>query len=82
MSEQIVESILQQTDACWNLEEKVEVLANVLMAIGCQYIDPLVIITPENVIEVVMKDKQQNGEKLHNALALQGLQMLLWLRKE
>lgn len=82
MSELIVESILQQTDACLNLEQKVEVLANVLMAIGCQYMNPAATITPENVIEVVMKDKQQNGETLHNALALQGLQMLLWLRKE
>jgi hypothetical protein len=66
------------------LREVVEALANVLISQGINHMDipgEISEITPENVVDLVMTDKQQNGESLHNAVAHQGLVMLMWLRK-
>lgn len=67
-----------------HLHNIVEVLANVLISQGISHMDisgEISEITPENVIDLVMTDKKNNGEKLHNALAHQGLVMLMWLRE-
>lgn len=66
------------------LHEVTEVLANVLISEGMSHMDisgEISEITPENVVDIVMKDKSKNGETLHNALAHQGLVMLMWLRQ-
>jgi hypothetical protein len=66
------------------LRDVVEVLANVLISQGMNHMDisgEISEITPENVVDLVMTDKQQNGESLHNSLSHQGLVMLMWLRK-
>lgn len=60
----------------------VEVIANVLISTGINRISmDIPEITPENVVDIIMKDKQQNGETLQNALAQQGLVMIMWLDK-
>lgn len=65
-----------------NLRDQIEVMANVLISTGMARMSlPDGSITPENVVDIVMKDKSKNGETLHNALAHQGLVMLMWLRK-
>lgn len=67
-----------------SLSDTVEVLSNILILQGISRMNiPMEIseITTDNVIDIVIKDKKQNGETLHNALAHQGLLMLMWLRK-
>jgi hypothetical protein len=66
------------------LRNIIEVLSNVLISQGIARMSipgEISEITPENVVDLVMKDKQQNGESLPNALAHQGLVMLMWLRE-
>ena len=67
-----------------NIEQKIEVIANVLISSGMNYMDisgEISEITSENIIEIVMNDKKKNGESLHNAITHQGLVMLMWLSK-
>lgn len=63
------------------LYDIIDILSNVLIQIGVNYMDIDCEITPENIIQLVVDDKKKNGESLQNALAHQGLNMMLWLRK-
>lgn len=66
------------------LYEQIEILANVLISLGISHMDISMEtseITPENIVQIVMNDRKNNGETLHNALAHQGLVMLMWLRQ-
>lgn len=73
--------IAEQLSA-FELKDQVDILANVLMFIGAGRIDSDVSVTSENVAEVIMNDRKSNGETLANALALQGLTMVLWLQNK
>ena len=73
--------IAEQLSA-FELKDQVDILANVLMYIGAGRIDSDVSVTGQNVAEVIMKDRERNGETLANALALQGLTMVLWLQNK
>ena len=65
-----------------SLSHQIEILANVLIIIGANHIDlTKKNLTPENIAEIILNDRQKNGETIANALALQGLTMLLWLKK-
>jgi hypothetical protein len=65
------------------LKEKIEILANVLILEGLPLFDlrvaELTNITPEKLIPLVIKQKQQHGETLPLAMVHQGLTMLMWL---
>ena len=65
-----------------SLRDQVEILANVLMYLGAsQFEDAPERINTQNIAEIVLQDRQRNGETVANALALQGLTMMLWLQK-
>ena len=63
------------------LQEQIELIANLLVRIGVRGIDHdrQGSITPDQVVEIIIKDLEVNGETLANALARQGLIMLQWL---
>lgn len=74
-----IQSILSN----FKIFDQIEILANVLIWQGFSKINAEIDnITPENIVEIVMNDKKKNGETLHNALAHQGLVMLMWLRNK
>jgi hypothetical protein len=81
-NEQITSKILEQLSSL-SLRDQVEVLANVLMFTG---VDNLVVdsgnIAPDNIAKIVLDDRISNGETIANALALQGLTMMLWLENK
>ncbi len=62
-----------------NLKEQIEILANVLIYLGVSHMETPKDISTETVTEIVLRDRHQNGETIANALALQGLTMMLWL---
>lgn len=63
----------------------VEVIANVLMDVGIQYlqtnghVDPNVSLAGPQLVETILDVQQKHGESLGLALAHQGLTMLIWL---
>ncbi len=68
-----------------SLYERIEIMANVMISSGMLYMsvpEEISEITPENIVDIVIKDKNSNGETLQNALAQQGLVMLMWLSKK
>lgn len=66
-----------------SLRDQVEILANVITLMGVSHLKGVPDqITPTNIAEVVLKDRKRNGETIANALATQGLTMLLWLEKQ
>jgi hypothetical protein len=78
MKEDIVEQISRLLST-YSLRDQVEIVANVLLTIASQYISVEDNITPENILKVVLDDRNKNGESLHNALMHQALVMLMWL---
>lgn len=80
-NQKITEQIKQEL-ADLDLKDQVEILANVIMFIGVTHMGDTEPITVQNIAEVVLKDRQSNGETVANALALQGLTMMLWLQNE
>lgn len=74
------EEILDSIESL-SLEDKVEVLANVFIALGVNLlnVDKSKI---KNITKYVLDDLHSNGETLPNALARQGLIILSWLSKE
>jgi hypothetical protein len=82
MSEKAEETktIIKQLDK-FSLIDRVEILANVLMFLGASGIDAPGTINQNNIAEIVLKDRKSNGETIANALALQGLTMMLWLQE-
>jgi len=64
----------------FSLRDQVEVLANVLMYIGASSMeDAPSNINQRNIAEIIMNDRKNSGETIANALATQGLTMMLWL---
>ena len=64
----------------FSLRDQIEILANVLMFLGASSMRPAPKhITKENIAKIVMDDRKSNGETIANALATQGLTMMLWL---
>ena len=61
---------------------QVEILANVLMFLGVSGMEiPGDNINPRNIAQIVLKDRESNGETIANALAMQGITMMLWLEQ-
>lgn len=78
-NERVFNSVLEQLSAL-SLEDQVEILANVITFLGASRLDDAPEnINPQNIAEIVLQDRKSNGETLANALALQGLTMLMWL---
>ena len=71
--------IIEQLSA-FSLEDQVDIIANVTMFTGASRIDCNEKITKDNIAKIIMQDRERNGETLINALALQGLTMVLWLQ--
>jgi hypothetical protein len=65
----------------FDLKDSIEVLANVFISLGTQFMDVETIET-KNVTKCVLDDIERNGETLPNALTRQGLIILTWLSKE
>ena len=63
-----------------SLRDQVEILANVLMLLGVTHMNVTEKITLDNIATIVLKDRKCNGETIANALVLQGLTMMLWLK--
>ena len=75
--------INEMLDSGLGLEDLAEVLANVFVELGSQH--SKMNLTHKNKLEIVnevIKDMQENGETLSNALARQGLLILTWLEKK
>lgn len=79
-NERVTKEISEQLSSL-SLVDQVEVLANVLMFLGTGHMAVQGDINPDNIAEIVLKDRQSNGETVANALALQGLTMMLWLQQ-
>lgn len=66
----------------FSIRDKVEVLANVFIAIGMPNIKTTDEITRSNIIDIVLRDIEKNGQTLTNALVRQGLLILTWLKED
>jgi hypothetical protein len=67
-----------------SLRDRLEVIANVLIGVGCIHIPAVqsqTTLTQDNIIDLVLEDREQNGETVANATVIQGLQMLSWLNQ-
>ena len=64
-----------------DLEDSIEVLANVFISLGTRFMDAEQT-EIKDVTKYVLDDLERNGETLPNALARQGLIILTWLSKE
>lgn len=76
-----VESALSQAE---NLHDQLEILCQVVIRLGVSGMTHSSLpenITPENVVEIVINDMNDQGETIWNSLARQGLLMLTWLSK-
>ena len=65
-----------------NVKDKVEVLANVFISIGMDGINTQDKINKLNIADILLRDVENNGQTLANALARQGLLILTWLNKD
>lgn len=65
-----------------NVKDKVEVLANVFISIGIDGLDTQETVNKLNLADVLLRDIENNGQTLANALARQGLLILTWLNKD
>tara|TARA_Y100001973_G_scaffold33597_1_gene50608 strand:- start:192 stop:449 length:258 start_codon:yes stop_codon:yes gene_type:complete len=75
--------INEMLDSGLGLLDLAEVLANVFVELGSQH--SKMNLAHKNKLEIVnevIKDMQENGETLSNALARQGLLILTWLEKK
>lgn len=65
-----------------------EVLANIFMVEGVRIIartsdtDMPVSMSPEKIVEIVLDERQRNGESIGTALCMQGLTIFSWLEGE
>lgn len=70
----------------FDLKNGVEVLANVFLNLGLDQMTEegadLVEISPETIADAIIKDVEKRGETLGNALARQGLTMMIWLEQQ
>lgn len=73
---------IKQDLSLFSLKEQVEILANVLMFTGASRLGGASHIDKQNIADVIMKDRKSNGETIANALATQGLTMMLWLNNK
>lgn len=64
-----------------DLEDSIEVLANVFISLGTRFMDAEQT-EIKDVTKYILDDLERNGETLPNALARQGLIILTWLSKE
>lgn len=81
VTNEIIDLISNQQD----LQDQVEILANVLIRLGAGKISELTKESSSNkliLIDKIMKDVKANGQTLPNALARQGLLMLSWLETQ
>lgn len=64
-----------------SLETKIEVLANVFISLGIDYVNipGNEVITNAQILELVKEDRKEHGETIPNALVSQGLILLTWL---
>lgn len=78
-NERVANAVMEQLSAL-SLADQVEILANVITFLGASHLeDAPANINPNNIAEIVLQDRRSNGETLANALALQGITMLMWL---
>jgi uncharacterized protein YwlG (UPF0340 family) len=83
---EIVDGILAVLGS-FSLRDQVEILGNVFLQLGFSTMEeegsPIDIgeIDASNVVEIITEDVRQRGETLGNALAKQGLTLLIWLNK-
>ena len=67
----------------YTIQEKIEIIANLLIDIGIENIETKIEkISHKNIYDIVITDVKKHGDTLSNSLARQGIQMLLWLKKE
>jgi hypothetical protein len=67
----------------YSIEEKIEIIANLLIEIGANNIETNIEkINRKNIYDIVITDVKKHGDTLSNSLARQGIQMLLWIKKE
>ena len=78
--DQIRKNIIKLLDN-YPLEDKIELLANVFISLGTQFMD-VEKTEIKDVTSYILDDLERNGETLPNALARQGLIILTWLSKE
>ena len=65
-----------------NVKDKVEVLANVFISIGTKGLNTQETVNQLNLADILLRDIENNGQTLANALARQGLLILTWLNKD
>lgn len=76
-----VETVLRLLDEL-STKAKVEVLANVFIRLGLSKISTEENIDKLNIADVILRDIENNGQTLPNALARQGLLILTWLKED
>ncbi len=78
--DQVKRNVIKLLDN-YPLQDKVELLANVFISLGTQFMD-VEKTEIKDVTNYILDDLERNGETLPNALARQGLIILTWLSKE
>jgi len=76
-----VETVLRLLNEL-STKAKIEVLANVFIKIGLGNISTEENIDKINIVDVILRDIEKNGQTLSNALARQGLLILTWLKED
>lgn len=76
-----VEIVLTALDKL-STKAKIEVLANVFVRLGLNGIGTEENIDKLNITNVILRDIENNGQTLSNALARQGLLILTWLKED
>jgi hypothetical protein len=72
---------LRQSMISLSLEDKLEVLANLLVQEGLQALDAPAGMSPLHVLDYVQGDIRDSGHSLENATALLGIELLVSLNK-
>ncbi len=60
-------------------QECLVIIANLMIQLGLENISTEEPVNSNNILNVLLEDKQKHGETISNATALQGLNILLWL---
>lgn len=82
MNKQKVTSQINDLLDQFDLEDRLEILANVFISQGLTLCDDQLVpdkVTPENVVVTLMSLREKEGETLGTALLQQGLVLLMWL---
>ena len=79
----IVDSFFNETSSLKTVD-KIEILANIFIRMGIQNLNldtDKTNIDPSELLKLVIKNKDDHGDSIHNSVIRQGLLMLSWIEE-